>query len=399
MNTLENKIAKILILAFVILSVFIYFVFSSYVKSTSLAIINGWLDSEATALQQGNFLSAVTKSQRIMLSSNFIQGVSLVKILPKGKIDLIQFGQNIVEEGYECPEEKIAIKTLSFFSYKFTHCFEADSSYQIRFYSKNTGLRWFFIFSILTISFSLGGLIFVILNVHKKEIAVKISMMQSFLDIARQVAHDIRSPLSSINIAVSTVSSSVQEAKLINEASRRINEIAEDLLQKTKSLNNISLDSFKKESVLDVVPLALQIVEEKNLRLNSIFKIDLLDSEGCFVAAERKELLRIFSNLINNSLDAVKGRCDSEIIFAIRVHDTKVQIMVIDNGLGIPEHVLSQLGTTALSYNKENGSGLGLSHAQKYISSISGTLSIQSKVDRGTIVTLTLPKISSLNPS
>lgn len=73
-----------------------------------------------------------------------------------------------------------------------------------------------------------------------------------------------------------------------------------------------------------------------------------------------------------------------------------ILIEITDNGLGIEEDLIPVLLTgESVSIGKENGNGLGVSHAIKYLKSINGKLSIKSKVGEGTSVLISIPFIET----
>jgi hypothetical protein len=77
---------------------------------------------------------------------------------------------------------------------------------------------------------------------------------------------------------------------------------------------------------------------------------------------------------------------------AIRKKDRLI-ISVTDDGCGIPKQRLKQLGERGVTFDKPNGRGLGLHHAQKVAKSWGGDLKIESAVGEGTTVTVSLPNV------
>jgi len=69
-----------------------------------------------------------------------------------------------------------------------------------------------------------------------------------------------------------------------------------------------------------------------------------------------------------------------------------VIVKVKDDGKGIPPEILSRLGEKGLTFNKKGGSGLGLYHAKTTIEKWSGKLEINSELNKGTEVTIKIPK-------
>lgn len=227
--------------------------------------------------------------------------------------------------------------------------------------------------------------------------------------LAKQVAHDIRSPLSALSM-VSGALKDIPEDKrlLIRNAVQRINDIANDLLAKSRSTviggESISskeqFRSFQGESEILLLPaLVDSLVSEKRSQfrdhINVRIEADFKDSFGAFVAAESKELMRLLSNLINNSVEAFKDQT-GDVIVSVRSYQEIVQIGICDSGCGIPSDVLQKLGEAGVSYGKEgveSGSGLGVYHAKKYIEGIGGNFNISSQVGVGTIIDIKLPKV------
>lgn len=106
-------------------------------------------------------------------------------------------------------------------------------------------------------------------------------------------------------------------------------------------------------------------------------------------SVQPKDLKRILSNLLNNSVEASNdgGR--------IRVStDTDGEFCVIevtDEGAGIPKDVIGKIGTKGFSFGKSNGNGLGLSNAISVVESWGRRVEITSNFSQGTSVTLRLP--------
>ena len=74
-----------------------------------------------------------------------------------------------------------------------------------------------------------------------------------------------------------------------------------------------------------------------------------------------------------------------------RKNEEFIEIVVSDNGCGIPNDILPKIKHSVFTYNKIDGHGLGLYHASEYLSTIGGELLIKSEVNEGTVVTIRLP--------
>jgi anti-sigma regulatory factor (Ser/Thr protein kinase) len=112
------------------------------------------------------------------------------------------------------------------------------------------------------------------------------------------------------------------------------------------------------------------------------------DDNVSFTLVNPVGLKRVLSNLIDNSVDAMDS---GTIVISLKQLGGHVHLSVIDTGKGIPADVLPKLGSKGFSYNKTNGSGLGLFHAIQSVEYWKGMLSIESWAGKGTTVTVRLP--------
>lgn len=241
--------------------------------------------------------------------------------------------------------------------------------------------------------------IITIRNLKKLEFNI-LEKEKEIVNLSRQVAHDIRSPLAAINIAISDVMTIPENKRiLIRSAAKRINDIANNMLfiskkndQEIKNSNN----NLKVEPELIYVVLD-SIVSEKRYEYSNLpIKINLIVSEGsdiCFAEINLTSFKRTLSNLINNSCEAIK----SEGIINLRLsHDcTCVKIVIDDNGCGIPQNLLQKITDYGFSFGKTNGAGIGLSYAKQQVEVLNGQISIESKINVGTSVSIKLKQCNS----
>jgi two-component system C4-dicarboxylate transport sensor histidine kinase DctB len=103
------------------------------------------------------------------------------------------------------------------------------------------------------------------------------------------------------------------------------------------------------------------------------------------VVADRVRLEQILINLIQNALDAMKDTTDPAIEIAARVEERKVEIVVTDNGPGIPPEVVDKLFTPFVT-SKHDGLGLGLGIARDIVREFGGELALASSAAGATFV-------------
>jgi anti-sigma regulatory factor (Ser/Thr protein kinase) len=115
------------------------------------------------------------------------------------------------------------------------------------------------------------------------------------------------------------------------------------------------------------------------------------DTYGLFAAVQERELKRGLSNLINNSVEAIAG--SGKVTARITAEDRQIILSITDNGMGIPDEILTRLGERGFTHGKAGGSGLGLHHARSTVALWGGSLSIQSSTGAGTNVEIRLPAV------
>ena len=188
-------------------------------------------------------------------------------------------------------------------------------------------------------------------------------MQKDLFDIAKQVAHDINSPITSLKMIqyISSSKLSEQEKKMLDLTIKSINDMAKNLIEKCKSIKEVS--SEKEYSIINKVQeeyislySILTIVDCKRYQYQddkvvTINFIPLATDKSVFIRGNFSNFQRMMNNLIDNAVQACKGE---QIIL------NKVEVIVKDNGKGMPKEMAENLmkmipvGTT-----KEEGHGIG----------------------------------------
>lgn len=227
-------------------------------------------------------------------------------------------------------------------------------------------------------------------------------IQKMFSEVSTQVAHDIRSPLSVLNLTLSSLNSISQDEKMILKgAADRINDIANSLLSHKKMPNRPNnLDKFDipKKNLISLVSLVGQMVEEKKIQYKDFFEQGNIfnfehDEFEIYVEGFSSEISRILSNLINNSVEALEPRGGQLVVRVFAEKDYGV-IVVFDNGKGIPAHILNKLGAEPVTFGKaihESGTGLGVFYAKKMITEMGGSIKINSRENFFTSIEVRIP--------
>ncbi|MES2767757.1 MAG: HAMP domain-containing sensor histidine kinase [Bdellovibrionota bacterium] len=197
------------------------------------------------------------------------------------------------------------------------------------------------------------------------------------LDNVVQIAHDIRSPVFALMAVLeSSGEFDDKKRKLIMSVAQRLQDIADGILQENRQAKEVHIASAIQE-----------ILNEKKATFPRFeFKFENSTNSDVTSLLNPIEMKRIISNLINNSVEAYEGKTGKIKVSLVNARGV-TKITVKDNGKGIPLSLMSQIYWRSF---KIGGSGLGLSHAKKYIESIGGKIDVNSLPYQGTEVCISL---------
>lgn len=211
---------------------------------------------------------------------------------------------------------------------------------------------------------------------------------------ARQVAHDIRSPLTAITMAARDLGMLPEETRhLMRSAIHRIQDIANDLLERPTDESS----GGQKHEAFDAIPIFSvleSIVSEKRTQYRAHLAIEIeyrpLSADyGIFVEFPSSKLRRIVSNLVSNSVEAILPS-GGTVLVTVELADDQAKVIVSDTGKGIPPDVLQRLGAEEITHGKKEGYGLGVHEARAFLGQHGGSLHFDSTVGLGTRVEIGL---------
>lgn len=214
---------------------------------------------------------------------------------------------------------------------------------------------------------------------------------QTIKDISTKLAHDIRSPILTINNTVLN-SFELPEHKrlLIKKATKSLNNIANNLLKeyldsKLRDENNVTSELIFIH-LINIVALKEEEYADSKIKFSLNFS---KESYTCFANINLNNFERVISNLMNNSVEAIAHK-NGFVSVSITCSSDIVTIIIEDNGRGISDNLISKITEQGFSYGKKHGTGLGLYYAKQQIEQLGGKLSIISRINIGTHVIIEL---------
>ena len=209
--------------------------------------------------------------------------------------------------------------------------------------------------------------------------------------ISRSIAHEVRNPLTNINLALDHLVEELPEdgdyaiyTEIISRNSKRINDLITELLNSAKP-SDLQLS---RSSVNQVVQEAIELARDR-LHLNGI-KLHTKIKEEFELDLDKEKFKTAILNLIINAIEANDKR-NGEIYIRIFSSLSEVHIEIKDNGKGIEKEFLMKLFDPFFT-GKTEGMGLGLTSTQNIIIQHGGNIDVDSEVGKGTIFIVNLPK-------
>ncbi len=218
-------------------------------------------------------------------------------------------------------------------------------------------------------------------------------------DLLAIVAHDMRNPLSAIQLGTRLLEKAsidpnavayAQGLKTINHSTVHLNRLIQDILDYEKVRAGTIEIEPKPEPVRqlldDVSAMMIPLAESRSQQI----AVDSDESGSVFCDHDR--IRQVFSNLIGNSIKFVGT--GGEIVIGCRTTKTDFMFFVKDNGPGIPEQQLRNVFNRYWQNRQKarQGAGLGLSIAKGIVEAHHGRIWAESKLDEGSTFYFTLPR-------
>ncbi len=210
-------------------------------------------------------------------------------------------------------------------------------------------------------------------------------------EMARQVAHEIKNPLTPMKLAVQQLVIAYKDRSVKFDSI--FDKVSNTIINQIDTLSNIASEfsSFTRmpKPKLEKINLVSSIEEVKNLFIDEKVKIDLSSAEtDIIVEADKDHLKRTLINLIRNSIQAKATAIDLKVESSVK----EVNIRIIDNGKGIPEEFISRIFEPNFT-TKEKGMGIGLKLAKKFLESINARIQVEYSNEKGTCILITMNRL------
>jgi nitrogen fixation/metabolism regulation signal transduction histidine kinase len=215
---------------------------------------------------------------------------------------------------------------------------------------------------------------------------------QAWREMAKQVAHEIKNPLTPMRLTVQ----SFQRKFDPNDPNitQKLDDYTKTILQQIDTMtavagafsNFATMPAQQNETlnVVRIVKMALEIFNEDYIQFSAL-------EDEIIAKLDRTQLIRVITNLVKNAIQAIPEEQENKLVFVtVFRQDNDVKIAVKDNGKGISkenqERVFEPKFTT-----KSSGMGLGLAIIKNIIENYNGTITFETEPNVGTEFLVSFP--------
>jgi signal transduction histidine kinase/putative methionine-R-sulfoxide reductase with GAF domain len=220
---------------------------------------------------------------------------------------------------------------------------------------------------------------------------IRSDKLASLGQLAAGIAHEIRNPLTSINILIHSLREKTsdktpyaEDLRVIAEEIHRINEIVDQFLRFAKPAPPL----FGKAEVIPIFEETLQLLRPQIERQGISVQKNFQSLPP--IPIDSEQMKQTILNLLLNAIQAMPEGGQLELGGEAPGNDQWIRLTIRDTGIGIPPEDMNKLFNPFFS-TKEAGIGLGLSIAHRIIDQHHGRIEVESSFGKGTLFTIWLP--------
>jgi two-component system, NtrC family, nitrogen regulation sensor histidine kinase NtrY len=238
---------------------------------------------------------------------------------------------------------------------------------------------------------------------------VSAQRMAAWGDIARRIAHEIKNPLTPIQLAAERIKR--KYGKDITVDKEIFDKCTDTIIRQVGDIGQMvdEFSAFARMPAPEFKPATLSRILEESIFLQKVAHPEITfniadDMSDVKCSIDEPQVKRVFTNLMQNAADSIDGRNDSgaelppgEIAVRMAENETQVILIFTDNGRGLPSEDRNRL-TEPYVTHREKGTGLGLAIVSKIMEEHGGSLLLLDAPDGpGAQVQITFNKLETNN--
>jgi len=218
--------------------------------------------------------------------------------------------------------------------------------------------------------------------------------------MASSISHDLRHPLTAVLANSEFLAEPDLEPRQREElyleirvAVHRLTDLIDSLLELSRPAEALNLT----ETVVEhSIGRAIELIHA-HPEFHKV-TVGIVSTGMHFAMCDPRKIERVFYNLLLNSCQAVQAKGGH---VSVKVEDSHghLEIRVMDDGPGLDASIRDKVFHPFVSHGKENGTGLGLTIAEKIVQDHSGQLQVEQSLPGCTVMRISLPAVTSISPA
>jgi len=214
-------------------------------------------------------------------------------------------------------------------------------------------------------------------------------------------SHELNTPLTSLKTSIEVnlrdKNFNMEKAKEVLASNledvNSLQFLSAELIKLTQYQDQNNNFQSEKLSLLEIIQEAVEKVKSQAKKKGIVIKLDIPKTQ---VMGDRRSLTELFIILVDNAIKYSPNK--KSVSVSVRKPDSKVQILVKDNGIGIDKkdipYIFDRFYRADKSRTKQKavGYGLGLSIAKRIVTLHNGNIVVESEIGKGSVFMVTLPK-------
>jgi two-component system, NtrC family, nitrogen regulation sensor histidine kinase NtrY len=213
-------------------------------------------------------------------------------------------------------------------------------------------------------------------------------------EMAKQVAHEIKNPLTPLRLNAQLIQRAYEEQS--PQFDEKFKKFTTMLIEQVDTLAQIA-NEFSNFAVMPKPKLTKVKLSEVILNAVTLFRTTTASeitfnhfTDNDMIEADKEQLLRVFNNLIKNALQAINDEKNGHVEINLAQEKNFIKVQIIDNGIGMNDEQKKMIFVPNFT-TKTGGMGLGLAMVKSILENINSTISFSSIENEGTVFELRFP--------
>ena len=220
----------------------------------------------------------------------------------------------------------------------------------------------------------------------------KTERQQAWQEMARQVAHEIKNPLTPMRLTIQSFQhqydpNDPENKKKLNDFSSLLIQQIDTMSEVAEAFSNFATlpkPKMKECDLVEITQMAVNIFDQEHIVFSS-------DRAHSYHKLDRTQWIRVITNLVQNALQSVPKERTPQIGVQLTTEPDQTLLSIMDNGNGISKELKDKVFEPKFT-TKTSGMGLGLGIVKNIIESHQGTVRYVSKKGKGTTFIIALPR-------